>query len=192
MFEFEITELNRRVANMVRLGRVAAIDYEGSIPRVRVRIEPLTTAWLPLLSLRAGGDKHWWPVELDEQVLVLSSSGELNQGVVLGSLHQQNFAAPANTTDVHRMTYSDGAVIEYDRVAHRLSAVLPAGATTRLISDGGVSIVGDVTVTGNITASEDITDHTRSMQADRDIYNRHVHPGVSTGKSSTKATVQTQ
>ena len=44
MFEFEITELNRRVANMVRLGRVAAIDYAESVPKVRVRIEPLTTA----------------------------------------------------------------------------------------------------------------------------------------------------
>ena len=34
MFEFEITELQRRVANMVRLGRVAAVDYVGSIPKV--------------------------------------------------------------------------------------------------------------------------------------------------------------
>jgi phage baseplate assembly protein V len=176
MFEFEITELNRRVANMVRLGRVAAIDYAGSIPKVRVRIEPLTTAWLPLLSLRAGSDKHWWPVEVNEQVLVLSPSGELNQGVVLGSLHQQNFAAPASTIDVHRVTYSDGAVIEYDRAAHHLSATLPSGATTTLISDGGVSIVGDVTVTGNIKASGDITDHTRSMQAGRDRFNAHQHP----------------
>ncbi len=192
MFEFEITELNRRVANMVRLGRVAAIDYAGSIPKVRVRIAPLTTAWLPLLSLRAGPDKQWWPVEVDEQVVVISPSGELNQGVVLGSIFQNRFPSNANDIDVHRTTYSDGAVIEYNKATHRLRASLPDGASTQLISTGGVSIVGDVTVEGNITASEEITDHTRSMQEDRDIYNRHVHPGVATGKGSTKMTTQSQ
>ena len=176
MFEFEITELQRRLSNLVRLGRVADIDYRGVIPKVRVRIDPLTTAWLPLMSVRAGPDQSWWPVEIDEQVMVLSPSGELNQGIVLGSICQQRFPAVGNSIDIHRMTYADGAVIEYDRAAHHLQAVLPGGATTTLISDGGVSIVGDVHVTGNITASGDITDHTRSMESDRAIYNGHQHP----------------
>lgn len=192
MFEFEITELQRRLSNVIRLGRVVDIDYSGAIPKVRVRIDPLTTAWLPLMTLRAGPDRSWWPVEIDEQVVVLSPIGELNQGMVLGSICQQRFPAAGNRIDVHRTTYADGAVIEYDRTTHHLQAVLPAGATTTLISDGGVSIVGDVTVTGNINASGDISDHTRSMQADRGIYNGHVHPGVSTGKGSTKTTTQSQ
>lgn len=176
MFEFEITELQRRLANLVRIGRIADIDYSGAIPRVRVRIDPLTTAWLPLISLRAGPDQSWWPVEINEQVIVLSPSGELNQGIVLGSICQQRFPADGDSIDVHRTTYADGAVIEYDRAAHHLHAALPAGATTALISDGGVSIVGDVTVTGNINASGDITDHTRSMENDRNLYNDHRHP----------------
>jgi len=192
MFEFEITELQRRVANAIRLARVVATDYQGAIPRVRVVIGPLTTAWLPLLTLRAGPDQAWWPVEVDEQVIVLSPNGELPQGIVLGALNQQRFPAVGQSVDVHRMTYADGAVIEYNRQTHHLQATLPSGATTTLISDGGVSIVGDVSVTGNITASGDITDHTRSMQADRAIYNRHTHPGVSRGRGSIQVTEQLQ
>ncbi|MCX4025030.1 hypothetical protein [Spartinivicinus marinus] len=35
--------------------------------------------------------------------------------------------------------------------------------------------MGDLFVDGNIKASQEITDHTRSMQGDRDIYNGHGH-----------------
>ncbi len=76
------------------------------------------------------------------------------------------------------MIYADGAVIEYDRETHQLNAVLPDGATTELVSDGGVTIIGDVIVTGNIKATGEVIDHTRSMKADRDIYNSHTHSGV--------------
>lgn len=157
MFEFEITELQRRLANIVRIGRVAETDYSGIIPKVRVHIDPLTTAWLPLITLRAGPDKSWWPVDVNEQVIVLSPSGELNQGIVLGSICQQRFPAAGNTSDVHRMTYADGAVIEYDRAAHALKAELPSGATTDIISDGGLSVVGDVTISGALTVSDNAT-----------------------------------
>lgn len=189
---FEVTELHRRLANLIRLGRVIAADYAGDIPRLRIRIGELETAWLPVMTSRAGGDNCWWPVEIGEQVLVLSPSGDLAQGVVLGSLHQQAYPAPGHAVHVHRVVYGDGAVIEYDRKAHALKAVLPAGATTQLVSPGGVHIVGDVEVEGHIRASGDITDHTRSMQADRDIYNGHSHPGVVSGPSSTGTPDQTQ
>jgi len=53
---------------------------------------------------------------------VLAPGGDLNQAVVLGSLYQQAFPAIAQTADVHRIQYSDGAVIEYDRKAHQLKA----------------------------------------------------------------------
>ncbi len=186
MFEFEITELYRRLSNVVKLGRVAAIDYSGAIPRVRVRIAPLTTAWLPLMSLRAGPDKSWWPVEIDEQVVVLSPTGELNQGVVLGAISQQQFPAAGDSINEHRMTYADGAVIEYDRASHHLSATLPSGATTTLISDGGVSIEGDVTITGNLTVSDNAT-----VQGEATIASNATVGGVTTTAGLATAFIST-
>ena len=67
-----------------------------------------------------------------------------------------------------RRTYLDGTVIEYDSVAHHLSAVLADGGTSNLISTGGISIIGSIThqadynqtgnqtVTGKVTVSEDV------------------------------------
>jgi phage baseplate assembly protein V len=189
---FEIAELHRRLGNLLKIGRIEEVNYSGVIPLCRVRVGDLLTGWLPMLGSRAGPDNCWWPLEVDEQVVVLSPSGDPAQGVVLGAINQRRFAAQGDRHDVHRVVYADGAVIEYDRAAHHLKAVLPGGATTELVSDGGVAIVGDVTVTGHIKATGEITDHTRSMQADRDIFNSHTHRGVKSGGSSTAVPNQSQ
>ncbi len=192
MVEFEITELHRRLANLVMLGKVVEADYGHVIPKLKVNIGELQTAWLPMLTQRAGNDVSWWPLEVGEQVVVLSPSGDLTQGVVLGAINQKSVPAIADHNSVHRMIYADGAVIEYDRETHQLNAVLPDGATTELVSDGGVTIIGDVIVTGNIKATGEVIDHTRSMKADRDIYNSHTHSGVKTGPGTTAVPNQTQ
>mgnify|MGYP002719591324 FL=1 len=69
---------------------------------------------------------------------------------------------------LHRRTYADGTVIEYDSVAHHLNATLVDGGTTNLISTGGINLVGDIThqgdytqtgnqnVTGKVTVSIDV------------------------------------
>jgi len=184
MIDFEVTELHRRLANLVRLGRVVAVAYEDTIPKASVAIGEIITAWLPILSLRAGHDACWWPVEVDEQVLVVSPSGDLAQGVIVGALHQASFPANGDCVDVHRCSYQDGAVIEYNKTTHCLNINLPTGAV--------VNIAADVQVSGNITATEQISDNTRSMQADRAIYNQHRHGGVRSGGSSTSTPSEAQ
>ena len=188
---FDITELNRRLANLIRLGTVIETRYSQVVPRVKVRIGPLQTAWLPVLTSRAGQDRSWWPLEPGEQVVVLSVSGELTQGVVLGAVNQTAMPAPAQQTHVHRQVYADGAVLEYDRQAHHLMAQLPAGGRVTLSANGGITVTGsmtihgDVQIQGDVQASGDVADGVRSMQADRAVYNRHTHAGVSTGRSKT-------
>ena len=190
--DFELAELNRRIANLVKIGVIEEADYSQAIPRAKVRMGDLLTTWLPMLALRAGQDQSWWPLEVGEQVLVLSPSGDPAQGFILGSINQSRVPANGNKQELHRTNYADGAVIEYDRAAHALNAQLPSGATTELISDGGVSVFGDLTVDGNIKATQDITDKKRSMQADRDIYNGHIHPGVTPGSGVTGKTISTK
>jgi hypothetical protein len=67
-----------------------------------------------------------------------------------------------------------------------LTVTSAAGAAT-LVFPGGTTIdtplttmTGDLKVDGNIKADGEITDHTRSMQGDRDIYNIHTHPANAT------------
>ena len=189
---YEVSELHRRLANMLLLGKVIDVSFETSIPRVKVAIGDLKTTWLPMLVQRACNDVSFWPLEKGEQVLVFSPNGELTQAVVLGSINQKDSPAVGDCVDVHRTQYSDGAVIEYDRKAHCLSAVLPSGGTVKLVADGGLTITGDVKVVGNIESTKDISDQTRSMREDRDIYNQHTHGGVLSGGANTAKTTNNQ
>jgi phage baseplate assembly protein V len=183
--DFELTELHRRLANMIRFGCVVATDYGGAVPRVKVATGELETAWLPLITPRAGKDSSTWLLDIDEQVVVLSPSGELAQGVVLGSMHQQRFPSLADSVDQHCTQYRDGAIINYNNKIHHLDVSLPSGATINILAEGGLTISGDVTIHGNLQASGHIADHTRSMQDDRTIFNQHTHAGVKTGEGST-------
>lgn len=199
MTDFEITELNRRLANLIRIGTIAEADYDKAL--VRVQIGELKTGWLPWLTARAGGDHTWWAPEQGEQVMILSPGGDLAQGVVLAGLYQDAHPPAASAASKHVTTYKDGAVVEYDREAHHLKAILPGNATAELIATGGISIEGDISVTGNVTVSEAVdisgdlsvggdTSVTGEVTAIGDVtgslvsLSTHMHPTAPTGPTS--------
>lgn len=173
---FDQTELDRRIGNLIRLGTVAEADYMHA--KVRVRMGEIVTGWLPWSTSRAGSNATWHAPEVGEQVMVLAPSGELNQAVVLPGIFQTAHPQPVNSADKHHTVYSDGAVLEYDRSAHHLKAVLPAGATLQITADGGLSIIGDIALTGTLTASVDVIANGISLH-------NHKHGGVQAGGAQT-------
>jgi len=187
-------DVERRLANVITLGAIIAADYDNAL--VKVQAGGLITGWRPWLTRRASNDLDYWAPEVGEQVILLSPGGESEKAVVLPAIYQADHQSDLASPTVHRTTYSDGSVIEYDRGNHKLKAALVTGATTELVSTGGVAITGDVTVTGNvnvtknITATLDITDGTRSMAGDRGIYNGHTHTGDSGGTTTAPGAAQ--
>lgn len=151
----DLATLARLLENLIRLGTVAEVDHAAA--RVRVQSGQLLTGWLPWLAPRAGADREWNPPTPGEQVLVLSPSGQTAQGVVLCGLFSTAMPANGDRPALQRITYRDGAVIEYDSVTHHLRATLPAGGSTELVSTGGISITGDITHQGNYTQTGDYT-----------------------------------
>jgi phage baseplate assembly protein V len=138
-----IGELERRLANVTRAGTILEADYAKA--RVRVKLGKNTTAWLPWVSSRAGGDKTWHAPEVGEQVLVLSPAGDLCAGFVLGGVYKQDRPANADAATVSRTTYADGAVVEYDRAAHAYAISIPAGgkATIKAGASSTLEVAAD-------------------------------------------------
>ncbi len=198
--DYEVVELARRLANVVRVGVVAETDLETARLRaVYARDaagEDVLTAWLPWVAAAAGGRRDWRAPAVGEHVIILAPSGELAQGVVLAGLYSAARPAPEDGAEVSAAHYADGAVVRYDAERHRLSAALPDGGAVEITAaggvtvraDGGVEITGDVTIAGDIAVSGDIgaggdittdggnvSDAETSMAAMRAAYNRHKH-----------------
>ena len=169
-------ELRRRLDNMIRLGTIAQVDHAKAL--CRVQSGAILTGWLPWLSLRAGTTKRWNPPSNGEQCIVFSPSGDLAQGIALFGIYSSSNPAPGSAANLDRTTYPDGAVIEYDATAHALRAHLPGGGQAELIADGGITIIGDIALTGTLTASGDVIASGVSLV-------NHLHRGVQAGPSNT-------
>jgi phage baseplate assembly protein V len=118
----EATDHGRRIANVARYGTVAEADYSGEtagFPAIRVSLQDgaILTDWLPWFSPRAGKDRVWDPPEVGEVVMLLAPSGELSNGVAIPGLFSDG-NANGDRAGIHRRTYDDGTVVEYDRETH--------------------------------------------------------------------------
>lgn len=179
-----ISDLIRRLDNLIRLGTIAGVDHQAA--RCTVTSGGLTVPNLPWLALRAGDSLEWDPPTVGEQCVLFSPSGEPSQGIALVGLYSQQRPAPANSANVRRRKYPDGAVIDYDHATHTLTATLPDGGKARITATGGLHVVGPIihegdytqtgnqNVTGTVNVSEDVSAGGISLV-------NHKHPGDSGG-----------
>ena len=172
---YKITELSRKLSNIIRFGIIHETDYQSK--KVRVKSGDLITNWLDFATLRAGNVKVWNPPEKDEQVMILSPDGDLSQGVVLPSLFRDMFPALSNKGTDTIVEFADGTEIKYDSEAHKLTAALTAGSA-EITAPDGVTVIGNLSVNGTITSTGDQLAGAISQQT-------HVHGGVQPGSSNT-------
>ena len=142
----DMTDAERRLSNLVMLGQVAELDAKKA--RVRVQAGPILTAWLPFATVRAGLDRTWHAPEPGEQVVLVAPGGDLNQAVVVGSLYRDAYPPPADSADISRTEWQDGAALAYDRQLHHWRLSVPAGGKIVLevgpskieMSDSGIRL----------------------------------------------------
>lgn len=148
-----LTELERKLENLARLGAVCAVDAGAA--RCRVQSGSLQTAWLPWLTRRAGSDSDWWAPSIGEQVLVLSPGGDPAQGLVLPAVYSTEHPAPESDPGVRRVTFEDGSTIAYNNAAHVLHADLVGDAVLVAVGDVTATADGDIAATagGNVTVT---------------------------------------
>lgn len=149
------------LAQMVRVGFVSARQPE----KMRVRVElrdttgaALITDWLPVLCPRAHGDAQYDLPDVDDQVLCLFLPFGLEQGFVLGAMYGKA-SPPVSSGDKWHRSFSDGTVLEYDRKAHKLAAVVKGDV--ELVADGSVA----ATVTGAMQADVQGALHANSAES---------------------------
>ena len=128
----DISELFRRVSNIIRIGKVISVDYSKA--KAKVKIGNLTTDFMPWLTPSTSA---WIPLKNGEQVLVLSPNGDLRMGMILPALYQSSKTPPAH--DSNKITFNVD-------VNHK-------GAIT---ATGNISTSGNITTTGKVTATGEV------------------------------------
>ena len=201
---YAAAQIDRILASLVRFGRVVTVDHSQAVATVDFDGELVEgIVWL---KQRAGDDRSWSAPSQDEYVLVLSASGDLSQGVILGALEQNKF--PNVGTDANPVTvYSDGTRIHYDKSGHVLTVDCSASsgtvnvlcdqanvkATSSVLFDtpqgtftGNLTIGGALSVTGNSAMSGNVEFTGGSVKhSGKEIGGSHTHSGVQTGGGNT-------
>lgn len=148
----DIAELSRRLENMIRIGTIAEIDHAAR--RVRVNSGELTTDWLKWRAVRAGSTLTWEPPTIGEQVMILSPSGELANGIVIPSIYSDAHDAPDSSPNTHVTQYPDGAVVSYNHASGAMSitgiksaSIAASGNVTVECANANVNCTGKASVT---------------------------------------------
>ncbi len=152
----ELSELQRRLANLFRVGKVSEVNRTTG--RVKVEFDGVTTPWMPWQTARAGAVKNWSPPAVGEQVCVVSPMGELGAGFVMaGAINYETRAAPDSRENVERIDIPSGGAYEINVGGAKILAdngkvQLIVGGTTMELSGGKITLNGDIEVTGDVKA----------------------------------------
>lgn len=170
--ERELGEFDRRLANLIKVGIVG--DVSGD--RATVIFGGVESAPLRWTTRNAGEDSDWAAPSPGAQVVVLSPSGDLAQGVISSQLSSSAFPAPSASPTVRKVRFRDGTTIEYDTEAHTLVADIAGDAVIR--ASGTVTIeasdvrLGSAGAADGVVRQSDLQSAISSVQAWADL---HVH-----------------
>lgn len=150
-----LAEGDRRLAQLIQFGTIQEVDAAAARIRVALGGEAVS-AWVPWLAGRAGDARFFSAPSVGEQVVLLSPSGNSAQGIALPGVYSGGGDAPAAADGVTRLEFPDGAAFEV------------SGGAVSIVAPGGISIIGTVTVQGDVIA-------------DGVSLKTHLHGGVTSG-----------
>jgi phage baseplate assembly protein gpV len=126
--DYELTDTARNIGSLLRFGTIHSVNYEARLCRVQLNNDVVTDE-IPWITITAGGSVFWNAPSVEETVLLLSPSGELNNSVCLPALQRNPSGTwPFKFSDLEfewgglgeprtalwRWLFADGAILEND------------------------------------------------------------------------------
>ncbi|WP_431274228.1 phage baseplate assembly protein V [Variovorax ureilyticus] len=166
-----LSDLQRQVANLVRVGTIAEVDHGHTPPLVRVQLTDdedhnnARSDWRPYIERRAGDTGTWNPPTVGECVLLISPGGLTEAGFALPGIPTDSHPTPSSDPNKTVTKYPDGAIVEYDHGAHALKVTLPAGGTADIDVPDSINVHCK---TADVTADESVTVNTQQATVKAD------------------------
>lgn len=138
-------ELLRKLGNIAAVGTISEVVEAKAL--VRVTLLDRVTDFLPLLMFANSFKKHFVPLRVGEQVIVISPYGEASSGFVIRGIFNRGCREPElanDTTEV--IEFEDGTVVMYDTKAKHLfmnavgDITIKAAGNIKLEAGGNIDI----------------------------------------------------
>ena len=126
-----LDELSRRIAGMLRVGLISAVDHayvdpDGNHrPRLRVQSGDIETGWLPWPAHMGRNRVDWTPLRVGQEVLLPSPSGDLTQAVVVALLHVASDPPPSTDEDLDIVRFRSGTSVQHDAATGNVAVTAP-------------------------------------------------------------------
>ncbi|WAC70804.1 phage baseplate assembly protein V [Roseateles sp. SL47] len=132
----DVSELIRRLENLLRPGTIEEVDVSGAL--VRVRNGSLLSTWVRWFARRAGAVREWSPPTIGEQCLLLAPGGDPANAVALVGLFSEVIPANDSRATTEAKLYPDGTLLEYNHESHR--ALLQCVGDILLQADANIKL----------------------------------------------------
>lgn len=153
----------------ISYGRVTMVDRAAG--RCVVAAGDINSQAIPWLERRAGTTRSWSPPSVGEQGVLVCPGGDPAGAFFIAGAFSDAHPPIADETR-EALELPGGTTIHYDP-ADGLTITLGAGKVA-IVAPDGVSIQGDVTIEGKLTASDDVVAAGKSLKT-------HKHTGVAAG-----------
>lgn len=188
---------------MLRFGNITEIDAAKGRARVHFEEDDIVSDWLPMVVKSSRENKHesWYDVG---DFVACMMDKNVEDGVIVGAIYDDNNAPPIGNKDVEAKTFSDGTVIKYDRSSSTLTVECVGDVSVQCVNatvsaSGQVTVdtptatfTGDVNIDGGLSASGNIQtqggiDATGEIHSDTQVsaglvgLTTHKHIGVTPG-----------
>jgi phage baseplate assembly protein gpV len=150
-----------------RFGTVTSVDPNTATARVLLQPEAVLSGWLPVLSPWIGAG--WGiscPPSPGDQVLVLAQEGDAEHGLIVGRAFSEVAAPPAAPSGELWLVHAKGSFL-------------------KLLNDGTIQMQGNVTLTGDLQVTGNVSDGHGKLSDLRAHYNGHHHTDSRGGLTST-------
>jgi phage baseplate assembly protein V len=150
-----LTELNRQLENLIRIGTIAVVDH--ATQKLKVKSGELLTNWLDWPAEIGRNYKRWRPLRLNTQVIICCPAGDPAQAMIIGTLYSNDFKPPTTNPDIDVVQFDSGSLIKHDANTGDLTLIsannINLEATNKISLKGGhIEIESD----NNITSRADL------------------------------------
>jgi phage baseplate assembly protein V len=135
---YEIAEMQRQLANMVRIGVIDQLNFASK--KVKVKSGDVETGWLDWPAEIGNNYKRWRPLRLGTQVTIVSPSGDLEQAQIATMLYSDALQSPSVDEDIDLIQFDNGSFIKHN--ASNGEMEIHAAGKLRLTADGNVHLIG--------------------------------------------------